>query len=82
MKTNTDNEKAAGGQNVSKADFRVSNHGSILLFSPENAAADAHIRQNVSDEVMWYGGALVVEHRYANDLAKALMDEGFDVRKD
>jgi len=61
------------------ADFRIQNHGSILLFAPQNTAAEYHLRENVNQEALWFGGALVVEHRYAAGLVAALQSEGFRV---
>lgn len=59
------------------ADFTIQNEGSIYLFRPLTPAAAAHIEENVSEEAQWFGGALVVEHRYAGDLAAQLQEEGF-----
>jgi hypothetical protein len=58
-------------------DFRVENHGSIFLFDPQNSAAEEHLRVSVDHKALWFGGALVVEHRYARCLAAALQSEGF-----
>jgi hypothetical protein len=64
---------------VNTPDFRIENHGSIFLFDPQNAQSQNHLRNNVSEEALWFGGALVVEPRYAADLAEALHAEGFQV---
>jgi len=64
---------------MNEADFRIENHGSIFLFDPQNTTAEAHLRDNVSEEAMWFGGALVVEPRYVIDLARALEAEGFRI---
>jgi len=61
------------------SDFIIQNEGSIVLFRPLNEAAREHIEGNVQDDAQWFGGALVVEHRYANDLIEALMQEGFTI---
>jgi hypothetical protein len=60
-------------------DFRIQNYGSIFLFDPQNEAAEGHLRENVSDEALWFGGALVVEPRYAADLVVALQTDGFEI---
>jgi hypothetical protein len=62
------------------SDFEIQNHGTIFLFVPLNDAADLHIRENVQDDAQWFGGALVVEHRYARDLAQQLTEAGFTVQ--
>ena len=64
---------------MNKSDFRIENHGSIFLFDPQNAQSEDHLRGNVSEEAQWFGGALVVEPRYAADLAEALQAEGSQI---
>lgn len=60
-----------------KADVEVENHGTILLFRPQTDAAREWLTSHVDSEAQWFGGALVVEPRYAADLAQGLQDEGF-----
>jgi hypothetical protein len=57
-------------------DVVVSNHGSISLFDPQTPEAREWMEQHTGREVMWYGGALVVEHRYVGSFANALMEDG------
>ena len=64
---------------MNEPDFRIENHGSIFLFDPQNARGENHLRDNVNEEAQWFGGALVVEPRYAADLAEALQAEGFQI---
>jgi hypothetical protein len=64
---------------MSKTDFKIENHGSIFLFDPQNTQAESHLRENVNEEALWFAGALVVEPRYASDLAGALQAEGFEI---
>jgi hypothetical protein len=64
-----------------EADFAVENHGSILLFRPLTAKAEQWIEENVSSERYhpnW--PTLVVEHRYAFDLAQGMQQAGLAVR--
>ena len=62
---------------MNEPDFKIENHGSIFLFDPQNTAAEEHLRENLDREALWFGAALVVEHRYAPCLAAALQSEGF-----
>ena len=64
---------------MNEADFRIENHGSIFLFDPQNTTAEDHLRDKVSEQAHWFGGALVVEPRYVIDLAIALEAEGFRI---
>ena len=50
-------------------DALVRNEGTIFLFSPLTSAAKQWIDENVRPNAQWFGNALVVEHRYAADLA-------------
>jgi len=49
------------------------------LFTATNEDALTHLRENVSEESEWLGESLAVEHRYAADLAAALVENGFSV---
>ena len=60
-----------------EADFAVQNEGSIVLVRPLNESAREHVEGNVQADAQWFGGALVVEHRFAADLLQALYNEGF-----
>lgn len=60
-----------------EADFEIENHGSIFLFRPLNDNASEHIRERTGEEAQWFGGALVVEHRYAKEMAENLYEAGF-----
>jgi len=42
-------------------------------------AARAWIEENVSEESMWWAGGLVVESRYARDLAAGMLADGLRV---
>lgn len=61
----------------SKVDVAVQNHGSIFTFLPKSERAEVWLREHTDGT--WWGGALTVEHRYARDLAQAMMDSGFNV---
>lgn len=62
-----------------ESDIIVINHGSIFTFNPVTKEAEDHLAENVSEEATWYAGGLVVEARYARDLADALQGEGFSL---
>lgn len=61
-------------------DVTVENHGSLFLFHPQTDAGREWLTDNVDAEAQWFGGALVVEPRYARDLADGLLDAGLEVR--
>jgi hypothetical protein len=57
-------------------DFSVANHGSIFIISPLTDSAKDWIAENVSDESQWFGGGLVVEHRYVDTLVEGMENDG------
>ena len=61
------------------ADFEVERSGGLFLFRPQNEAAKQHLRDHVGEEAQWWAGALVVEHRFARELADKLIEQGFVV---
>jgi hypothetical protein len=62
------------------ADYIVQNHGTLFLFVPQSAEAAQNLHDNVQEDAQFFGQSLVVEHRYARDLAAQLQQEGWDVQ--
>jgi hypothetical protein len=62
-----------------QADVEVMNEGTIFLFTPLTQEAKDWIESHVEDP-MYYGNSLVVEHRYALDLAEGMVNDGLCVR--
>lgn len=60
-------------------DVIVTNDGSLMLFAPQNDDVRQWLHDNVSEDSQWFGGALVVEYRYAADLAMGLGQAGYEV---
>lgn len=61
------------------ADVMVQCEGSIFLLTPISGEARSWLRDNVQPDAQWFGPALVVEHRYVEDLVEGLRCEGFNV---
>jgi len=58
-------------------DVSVVSHGSIVLFHLLSPAAESFVEEFVtSPETMFFGNALVVEPRYASDLAQGMVEHG------
>jgi hypothetical protein len=63
-----------------KPDVVISRHGNIALFDPQTDEARQWMEDHTERGAQWFGGALVVEHRYVGSFAEALSnDGGFDV---
>jgi hypothetical protein len=58
-------------------DVLVHNEGTLFLFCPLTPRAKEWIDQHVQPDALWFGSALVVEHRFAWGLAQGMKDAGF-----
>ena len=63
------------------ADLAIQNHGTFFLFHPLTDAARAWIGEHFTnrDDAQFFGHALVVEHRYARELARLATQDGLRV---
>ena len=61
---------------LNKPDVLVRNEGTIFLFHPLTSAAKQWIDHNVQPNAQWFAGAVVVEWRYAGELAAAMRTAG------
>lgn len=59
--------------------FSVQDEGSVTLMHPLNTAAEQWIEENLGEDVMFFGKAFVVEHRYVNDLLMKMVADGCNV---
>jgi hypothetical protein len=64
---------------MARRDVHVVNHGSLYLFHLLTARAEQWVTENVSEDATRFGNALVVEHRYAQDLAEGMFAAGLGV---
>ena len=60
--------------------FDVENHGTIVLIRPHTTDVRTWLEENVSDESQWFGGALVCEPRFVEDLLAGMCEEGFVIQ--
>jgi hypothetical protein len=51
-------------------DVLICNEGTVFLFCPLTARGKECIDEYVQPDVLWFGSALVVEHRFAWGLAQ------------
>jgi hypothetical protein len=62
------------------SDIKVENHGSLFVFHPMTPEAHAWIDDNIQgEEVQFWAGGVVVEPRYARDLADGMIADGLTV---
>jgi hypothetical protein len=68
-----------GDKMARKIDFIIENHGTIFLFRPRTHKLLRELEARVQAGAQWIGNALVVEHRFALNLARGLQSEGYTV---
>jgi hypothetical protein len=61
------------------ADVSVQNEGTIFLFTANSEIAREWISENVQEDATYFGGSLVVEHRYALELARGMAEDGLTI---
>ena len=54
----------------------------VFLFRPLTNFAAEWLSENVSEDALWFGNALAVEHRYVDALIERLTDAGMIVNDD
>ncbi len=63
-----------------KIDVAIKSTGSnFVLVRPLSAAAGSWLDDHVAGEATWWAGALVVEHRYLDDLIEGMRGDGLAV---
>ena len=62
------------------ADIEVLDSGSIVTLRPMTEAAENWIGEHIPDDAMWFGGALVVEWRYADAIICGMQEDGLVVQ--
>lgn len=61
---------------MSQPDLIFKNHGSLVLLYPMSDLGLDWVDENISEERMDYGGAIVCEPRYVNDIAEGAIIDG------
>ena len=61
------------------ADISVTNHGKIFLVHPESDAGRAWINEYLPADAQRFGEAVVVEHRFINDIMHGMTKDGLEV---
>lgn len=61
-------------------DITIENHGTLYLLRPHTEPAHSWITENIDPSATFYGGALVVEPRYVEDIAIGMSADGLIIR--
>jgi hypothetical protein len=62
--------------NVPLGDYRIRDEGTVVLLWPISDEADAWCDEHLPKDRIRWGGAAVIEHRYAGPIIEALASEG------
>ena len=60
-------------------DLRFENHGSIILLRPESELGNDWVSEHIPEDAMMFGGAIVIEPRYADAIFAGATDDGLNV---
>ncbi len=61
---------------VRAADFLVDDQGTLVLLTPQTDAAREWVFQNLPTDAQRFGEAIVIEHRYADDILFGIHNDG------
>lgn len=62
-------------------DFLITDHGSIVTFKPLTDEAQGWIEEHlVGDDIQWFGGAVVVEPRYVEDIVHGIIMDDLNIK--
>ena len=70
-------EVLSGLAQESKPDFTVQNEFTLFLLRPHTPAAQIWIDENLASEHLTFGGAVVIEPRYLDDILNGIRAHGF-----
>lgn len=59
-----------------RSDFTLRDEGTIFLLSPASASGWEWVEQFIPSNAQWWGVAVVVEHRYIEDIKAGIKRDG------
>jgi len=62
------------------ADLIVHGGGTVYLLRPTSMTGEAWIEENIDPDALWFGGGVVIEHRYIRDIVLGAISDGLEVR--
>ena len=66
---------------IDHCDFLLRDEGTIFLLYPQSSEAGSWINQHILENATWFGSALVIGHRYIEDILGGIVAEGLGVRR-
>jgi hypothetical protein len=65
--------------NSPEPDFSVRDEGTLFLLYPQSEAAKAWVEEHIPEDATYWGNAVVVEHRYIQDILAGINEDGLIV---
>jgi hypothetical protein len=65
---------------IPRADFTVSNQGSIFILTPVTERAVAWRNEFLPSDALTWGGGVVVEHRFIENIVNGIRKDGLTVQ--
>jgi hypothetical protein len=62
-------------------DFRCENHGTVFLLRPLTQSAHSWLEEHLAEDAQYFGGAVVVEHRFVWNILIAAQEDGLEVSR-
>ncbi len=78
MSSHSDSFVASGSS--PQPDFFVENHGTVFLLRPLTPAAISWVKENLPEDHLTFGNAVVVEPRYIADIVRGAQADGLVIR--
>jgi hypothetical protein len=63
-----------------RVDFELSGDGTVYLLQPVSRAAHNWVEEHLPTDATWFGGAIVVEHRFIGPIVSGAIGDGLRVR--
>jgi hypothetical protein len=64
------------------ADIQARDEGTLWLLKPISAAGKNWLDENIQDEALVWGDAIVVEHGFIQSVIEGIVADGLEVKKD
>ncbi len=61
------------------SDFTFMNHGSLVTLTPISPAAQEWVSDHLPEDATTWGGAIVIEPRYFDDIAHGILNDGLSL---
>ncbi len=61
-------------------DLIVHGGGTVYVLRPTTPTGEAWIKEHIQPDALWFGGGVVVEHRFIRDIVLGAISDGLKVR--